>query len=126
MLARMYISTRAIVIAVGKENNASLAPQIRTQTKAITCMPTSRWIALTGVFFAGLTLPSAVGSTPERPMAYQVLVPPLKEAIDTAMAELISANSSSTQPPLHTRWAMIATGHGSVGSAGAGGAWRTP
>ena len=52
-----------------------------------------------------------MGSTPERPIAYQVLVPPLKHAIDSATAEFSSANSSSTQAPPQTRWAMVATGN---------------
>ena len=64
-----------------------------------------------GVWRFGLTLPSALGSTPERPMAYQVRVPPLKQAMDTAMAEFSSANSRNTQAPPQTRWASVATGN---------------
>ena len=75
-------------------------------------MPTSRAIALSGVFRFGLTLPTVLGSTPERPIAYQVLVPPLKHAMDSAMAEFSSANSSSPHAPPHTRWAIVATGNG--------------
>src|SRR6266516_3953368 len=69
MLARMYISTRPIVIAFAQEKNTSVTPKIRTHTNATTCMPTSTWMALSGVFRFGLTLPSAAGSTPERPIA---------------------------------------------------------
>ena len=74
-------------------------------------MPTCRWIALTGVFRFGLTLPRVLGSTPDRPIAYQVLVPPLKQAIDTAIAEFSRANSRKTQAPPHTRCASVATGN---------------
>ena len=66
---------------------------------------------MTGVFRAGFTFPRADGSTPERPIAYQVLVPPLKHAIDTAIAEFSRANSRNTQAPLHTRSASVATGN---------------
>src|SRR5215831_2123431 len=108
MLARMYISTSQIVIAFAQLKNTSSAPQISTHANATTFTATSRWIALTGVFLAGFTFPRAAGSTPDRPIAYQVLVPPLKHAIDTAMAEF---NSRNTQAPLHTRCASVATGH---------------
>ena len=74
-------------------------------------MPTSRWIELTGVFRFGFTFPRAVGSTPERPIPYQVLVPPLKEAIDTAIAEFSRAKSRKTQAPPQIRCANVATGH---------------
>src|SRR5215468_8248700 len=114
MLARMYISISPIVMAFAQVKNTSVTPQIRTHAKATTCTATSRWIALTGVFLVGFTFPSAVGSTPDRPIAYQVLVPPLKQAIETAIAEFSSANSRKTQAPLHTRWAKIATGHGAL------------
>ena len=67
-------------------------------------------MALTGVLRAGLTFPTILGSTPDRPIAYQVRVPPLKHAMDSAMAEFSSANSSSTQAPPQTRWASVATG----------------
>ena len=76
----------------------------------MTCTPTCRAIALSGVFRLALTLPTIFGSTPERPIAYQVRVPPLKHAMDSAMAEFSSANSSSTQAPPQTRWAIVATG----------------
>src|ERR1700749_4445050 len=110
MLARMYISTRPMVIALAQVRNTSETPQIRMQTNATTCMPTSRWIALTGVFRFGFTFPRAVGSTPDRPIPYQVLVPPLKQAIDTAIAEFSRAKSRNTQAPPQTRWASVATG----------------
>src|SRR5438094_9493096 len=110
MLARMYISTSPIVKAFAQVKNAAPTPQSRTQANATTCTATSRWIELTGVFRAGFTFPRAVGSTPERPIAYQVLVPPLKHAIDTAIAEFSRANSRNTQAPLHTRSASVATG----------------
>src|SRR5213592_750471 len=111
MLARMYISTSPIVKAFAQVKNTSSTPQIRTQANATTCTATSRWIELTGVFRFGFTFPRAVGSTPERPMAYQVLVPPLKQAIDTAIAEFSRAKSRKTQAPLHTCCANVATGH---------------
>src|SRR5580693_5666435 len=117
MLHRMYISTRPIVIALAQEKNTLAAPKISTKTNARTCTPTSRWMALIGVLRFGLTLPRAAGRTPDRPIAYQVRVPPLKHAIDSAMAEFSSANSSSTQPPPHTRWAIVATGNGPLGLA---------
>src|SRR6266487_1763933 len=111
MLARMYISTSPIVIAFAHVKNTSSAPQMITHTKAMTCTATSRLIELSGVFRFGFTFPKAVGSTPERPMAYQVLVPPLKQAIDTAIAEFSKAKSRKTQAPLHTCCANVATGH---------------
>src|SRR5215471_18780041 len=111
MLARMYISTKPIVIALAQVRNTFETPQISTQANATTCIPTSRWIELTGVFRFGFTFPRAVGSTPERPMAYQVLVPPLKQAIDTAIAEFCRAKSRKTQAPPHTRCANVATGN---------------
>ena len=86
-------------------------PQMRMQANAMTCTATSRLMALTGVFLAGFTLPRALGSTPDRPIAYQVLVPPLKHAIDTAIAEFSSANSRNTQALPHTRCASVATGN---------------
>ncbi len=97
------MNTRPMVIAFAQEKNTFAAPKIRTSTNARTCTPTSRWMALTGVLRFGLTFPSLAGSTPDRPIAYQVRVPPLKHAMDRAMAEFSSANSSSTQPPPHTR-----------------------
>ena len=66
---------------------------------------------MTGVFLVGFTFPTAFGSTPDRPIAYQVRVPPLKHAIDTAIAEFSSANSRNTQAPPHTRCASVATGN---------------
>src|SRR5215475_3660571 len=111
MLARMYISTSMRVMALAQVKNTSSAPQMMTHANATTFTATSRWIALTGVFRFGFTFPRADGSTPDRPIAYQVLVPPLKHAIDTAMAEFSSANSRNTQAPLHTRCASVATGH---------------
>src|SRR6266487_2389297 len=110
MLARMYISTSPIVIAFAQLKNTFSAPQMITHRNATTFTATSRWIALTGVFRAGFTFPRADGSTPERPIAYQVLVPPLKHAIDTAIAEFSRANSRNTQAPLHTCCASVATG----------------
>src|SRR5258708_12740596 len=106
MLARMYISTRPLVIAFAQEKNTLSTPQISTQIKAIACVPTSRWIALTGVFRFGLTLPSGVGRTPERPMAYQVLVPPLKQAMATATAASSRPHSTQHQPPPPTPSAL--------------------
>src|SRR6516162_1579360 len=102
MLARTYIRISPIVIALA---------QVRKQTNATTWTATSRWIELTGVFRFGFTLPRAVGSTPDRPMPYQVRVPPLKQAIDTAIAEFTRANSRNTQAPAQTRCASVATGH---------------
>src|ERR1051326_4338271 len=110
MVPRMYIRTRPMVIALAQEKNTMSACQMSTQMNAMTWTPTCRVIALAGVFLAGFTLPTLFGSTPERPIAYQVLVPPLKHAIDSATAELSSANSSSTQAPLQTRWENVATG----------------
>src|SRR6516165_8743927 len=110
MLARTYIRIRPIVIALAQVRNTFEAPQIRTQTNATTCTATSRWMELTGVFRFGFTFPSAVGSTPDRPMPYQVLVPPLKQAIDTAIAEFSRAKSRNTQAPPQTRCANVATG----------------
>src|ERR1700680_3352392 len=110
MLHRMYIATRPIVIAFAQEKNTLVTPKISTQTNAMTWTPTSRWIALIGVLRFGLTFPRAVGSTPDRPIAYQVRVPPLKQAIDKAMAEFSSAKRSSTHAPPHTRCAIVATG----------------
>src|SRR6516225_2952521 len=110
MLARMYIRIRPSVIALAQVRNTFVTPQISTQANATTFTATSRWIALTGVFRFRFTLPKAVGSTPERPMPYQVLVPPLKQAIDTAIAELSRAKSRKTQAPPQTRWASVATG----------------
>src|SRR6516225_8156328 len=107
----MYISIRQSVMAFAQLKNTSVTPQISTHTKATTFTAISRLIALTGVFRFGFTFPSAVGSTPERPMAYQVLVPPLKQAIDTAIAEFSRAKSRKTQAPLQTRCASVATGH---------------
>jgi hypothetical protein len=66
---------------------------------------------LTGVFRFGFTFPKAVGSTPERPIPYQVRVPPLKQAIDTAIAEFTRAKSRKTQAPGQTSCASVATGH---------------
>ena len=43
-------------------------------------------------------------------IAYQVLVQPLKHAMDSATSYLSSANSSSTQAPPQTRWENVATG----------------
>src|SRR5215467_184743 len=111
MLARMYIRTRPSVIALAQVINTSVTPQIRTQANATTFTATSRWIALAGVFRFGFTFPRALGSTPDRPIPYQVLVPPLKQAIDTAIAELSRAKSRKTQAPLHTRCASVATGN---------------
>src|SRR5215470_3312903 len=111
MLARMYIRTSPIVMAFAQLKNTSSAPQISTHANAMTFTATSRWIALTGVFRFGFTFPRAVGSTPDRPMPYQVLVPPLKQAIDTAIAEFSRAKSRKTQAPLQTRCASVATGH---------------
>src|SRR5689334_11916274 len=110
MLARMYISTSPIVMAFAQGKNTFVTPHIRTQTNATMFTATSRWIALTGVFRFGFTFPRAVGSTPERPIPYQVLVPPLKQAIDTAIAEFSKAKSRNTQAPPQTRWASVATG----------------
>src|SRR5215467_10687315 len=110
MLARMYISIRQSVMAFAQVKNTSVTPQISTHANATMFTATSRLIALTGVFRFGFTFPSAPGSTPERPIAYQVLVPPLKHAIDTAIAEFSRANSRKTQAPPHTRWASVATG----------------
>src|SRR5690242_5640864 len=110
MLHSTYISTRPMVIALAQEKNTFSAPQISTHANAMTCTPTCSVIALTGVLRVGLTLPTIFGSTPDRPIAYQVRVPPLKQAMDSATAEFSSANSSSTQAPPHTRWAMVATG----------------
>src|SRR6266581_8920659 len=117
MLARMYISTRQSVMAFAQLMNTSLTPQISTHTKATTFTMTSRWIALTGVFLFGLTFPMAVGSTPDRPIAYQVLVPPLKQAIETAIAEFSRAKSRNTQALPQTRSASTATGNGALGLA---------
>src|SRR6266566_6618516 len=111
MLARIYISTSPIVMALAQVKNTSVTPQISTHANAMTFTTTSRWIALTGVFRFGFTFPSAVGSTPDRPIAYQVLVPPLKQAIETAIAEFSRAKSRKTQAPLHTRSASAATGN---------------
>src|SRR6266566_4313632 len=111
MLARMYISTSPIVMAFAQVKNTSVTPQIRTHANAMTCTATSRLIALTGVFLAGFTFPSAVGSTPDRPIAYQVLVPPLKQAIETAIAEFSRAKSRNTQALPQTRSASTATGN---------------
>src|ERR1700731_5488194 len=115
MLHKMYIATRPIVIAFAQERNTFVTPKISTHTNASTCTPTSRWIALIGVLRFGLTFPRAVGSTPDRPMAYQVRVPPLKHAMDKAMAEFSSAKSSSTHAPPHTRCASGATGKAALG-----------
>src|ERR1700688_3759785 len=115
MLHRMYIATRPMVIALAQEKNTLVTPKMSTHTNATTCMPTSTWIALIGVFRAGLTLPSAVGSTPERPIEYQVRVPPLKHAMDRAIAEFSKAKSSSTHAPPHTRCASVATGKAALG-----------
>src|SRR5215467_6674232 len=111
MLARTYIRTSPIVMAFAHVKNTFSTPQISTHTNAMTCTATSRWIALIGVFLFGFTFPRAAGSTPERPMPYQVLVPPLKQAIDTAIAEFSRAKSRKTQAPLHTRCASVATGN---------------
>src|SRR5580693_10463693 len=110
MLHSTYISTRPMVIAFAQEKNTFVTPQISTHRNAMTCTPTCSAIALSGVFRFALTLPTILGSTPERPIAYQVRVPPLKHAMDSAIAEFSSANSSSTQAPTHTRWAIVATG----------------
>src|SRR5580693_7380335 len=110
MLHRMYMNTRPMVIALAQEKNTLAAPQMSTHTNAMICTPTCRVIALSGVFRLLFTLPTILGSTPERPIAYQVRVPPLKHAMDSAIAEFSSANSSSTQAPPHTRWAIVATG----------------
>src|SRR6185295_10165835 len=111
MLHSTYMRTRPIVIALAQEKNTSSAPQISTHANARTCTPTCRLIALTGVFLVGFTFPTIFGSTPDRPIAYQVRVPPLKHAMDRAMAEFSSAKSSSTQAPPQTRWASVATGN---------------
>src|SRR5262249_55991100 len=102
MLARMYISTSPIVMAFAQLKNTSVTPQIRTHAKATTCTATSRWIALIGVFLVGFTFPSALGSTPDRPIAYQVLVPPLKQAIETAIPEFSTPKRRNPQAPPHT------------------------
>src|ERR1700733_545239 len=115
MLHSTYIRTRPMVIAFAQEKNTFVTPQISTHANAMTCTPTCRAIALSGVFRFALTLPTIDGSTPERPIAYQVRVPPLKQAMDRAMAEFSSANSSSTQPPPHTRCANVATGKAAFG-----------
>src|SRR5215470_6980041 len=117
MLARMYIRIRPSVIALAQVRNTFVTPQIRTQANATTFTATSRWIAFTGVFRPGFTFPRPVGSTPERPMPYQVLVPPLKQAIETAMAEFSRAKSRNTQALPQTRWARTATGNGALGLA---------
>src|SRR5919197_1718560 len=69
-------------------------------------------MALSGVCRFASTLPSQAGRTPERPIPYQVLVPPLKQAIDTAMAEFSRANRISTQAPPHSLVAIVNTGNG--------------
>src|SRR5207247_10950752 len=96
--------------ASAQRKKTSPPPQISTTSNARTCTPTCRLIALTGVFLVGFTFPTTFGSTPDRPTAYQVRVPPLKHAMDRAMAEFSSAKSSSTQAPPQTRWASVATG----------------
>src|SRR6201989_1825917 len=101
MLHSTYMRTRPIVMALAQEKNTSSAPQISTHTNARTCTPTCRLIALTGVFLVGFTFPTIFGSTPDRPIAYQVRVPPLKHAMDRAMAEFSNAKttvSTTTEP----------------------------
>ena len=99
------------MIAFAQVRNTFVTPKMSTQANAMTFTMTSRLIALTGVFLFGFTLPRAVGRTPDRPIPYQVLVPPLKHAIDTAIAEFSRANSRNTQAPPHTRCASVATGN---------------
>src|SRR5262249_3170791 len=89
----------------------SSTPQMSTHANATMFTATSRWIALTGVFRFGFTFPRADGSTPDRPIAYQVLVPPLKHAIETAIAEFSKSRTRKTQAPLHTPSASVATGN---------------
>src|SRR5712692_3610201 len=96
MLHKMYIATRPIVIAFTQERNTFVTPKISTHTNASTCTPTSRWIALIGVLRFGLTFPRAVGSTPDRTMAYQPCRPKSirpPEPADTAAAMRPSAKS---------------------------------
>src|ERR1700749_1845538 len=115
MLHSTYMRTRPIVIALAQEKNTFSAPQISTHTNARTCTPTCRLTALTGVFLVGFTFPTLLGSIPARPIAYQARVPPLKHAMDRAIAEFSSAKSSSPQAPPHTRWAIVATGQAVAG-----------
>src|SRR5437773_8497726 len=94
-----------------QEKNTFSAPKIRIRTKASTLTAVSRVIALSGVFRDGATLPNAFGRTPDRPIAYHVRVPPLKQAIETAIAEFSRAKRSKTHAPPQTRCASVATGH---------------
>jgi hypothetical protein len=103
---------RPSVIMLAQLKKVFSAPKISTRMNATTLTPTCRWIALSGVCRLASTLPSAPGRTPERPMPNQVRVPPLKQAIETAMAEFSRANSSSTQAPPQTRCASVVTGKG--------------
>src|SRR5260370_42262531 len=96
MLHKMYIATRPIVIAFAQERNTFVTPKISTHTNASTCTPTSRWIALIGVLRFGLTFPRAVGSTPDRPMAYQPCRP--KSIRPPEPADTAAATRASPQP----------------------------
>src|SRR5215467_8339035 len=100
---RMYIRMRPSVIVNAHVKNTSATPKMMASTKARTLTRSSRVIALSGVFRVGDTFPSHAGTTPERPIAYQVLVPPLKQAIDTAIVELSRANRSKIHAPAQTR-----------------------
>src|SRR5438552_6186936 len=106
-----YIPTSASVIMLAHEKNTFSAPKIRIRTKAATLTMVSSVIALSGVFRDGTTFPKAFGRTPDRPIAYQVRVPPLKHAIETAIAEFNRAKRSKTHAPPQTRCASVATGH---------------
>src|SRR2546430_13297129 len=108
MLHSTYMNTRPIVIAFAQEKNTFSAPQISTHANARTCTPTCRLIALTGVFLVGFTFPTIFGSTPDRPIAYHVRVPPLKHAMDRAMAKFSSAKSSRTKVLPQTRSPEVA------------------
>src|SRR5215469_15167131 len=103
MFDRMYIRMRPSVMVRAHVKNTSDGPKMMARTKARTLTPSSRVIALSGVFLFVDTLLSHAGSTPERPIAYQVRVPPLKHAIDTAIVELSRANRSSIHAPAQTR-----------------------
>jgi hypothetical protein len=110
----MYMRMRPRVMVSAQVKKTFSGPQIRIMTKNRTCTPTSKWMALSGVLRPRSTRENHFGRVPERPIAYQVLVPPLKQAIDTAKTELSSANRTSTQAPPHTSVASVNTGNASA------------
>src|ERR1019366_7503394 len=68
-------------------------------------------MAFVGVLCSGCTLPNQAGKVPVSPILNQIRVETLLQAWQTARVELNMAASTNTQPPPHTRSAMMSPGN---------------